>query len=144
MSVHTHISSVHTHTWFMHSIPQFLTTLMAQLQIVITSSILIQIRQTLYSSWSPGCLISNETTFTQKLFVDQKLWSKKWANFIFQYWFQSDLSTFDLWLPQHYCELFNYPWLTYVKLFIGARDQNVFTNTKWGVYNSKNTSPSRI
>ena len=59
---------------------------------------------------------------------------KKRAKVIFQYQFQSNLSTFELWLLPNYCELFNYPWLTYVKLIIGARDQNLLTDTKCSVY----------
>ena len=73
-------------------------------------------------------------TSLKKFVVDQKLWSKHWANVIFHHLFQSDLSTFELWLFPNYCELFNYPWLTYVKLIIGAGDQRLLTGTKWGVY----------
>ena len=51
----------------------------------------------------------------------------------FQYWFQSDLITFELWLLPNYCELFNFPWLTYVKLIIGAVNQNLLTSTKCSV-----------
>ena len=58
---------------------------------------------------------------------------KHWANVIFQHRFQNDLSTFKLWLLSNYCELFNYPWLKYVKLIIGARDQRLLMSTKWGV-----------
>ena len=47
---------------------------------------------------------------------------------------QSDLSTFKLWLLPNYCELFSYPWLTYVKPIIGAGDQNLLTGTKCDVY----------
>ena len=59
---------------------------------------------------------------------------KKWENVIFQYQFQSNLSIFELWLLPNYCELFNYPWLTYVKLIIGPRDQVLLTGTRCGVY----------
>ena len=65
-----------------------------------------------------------------KLFVNQKLWSKQWARVIFQHRFQSDLSTFELWLLSNYCELFNYLYLTYVKLIIGVRDQRLLTGIK--------------
>jgi len=65
--------------------------------------------------------------------VDQKLYLKQWAKVIFQYWFQSDLSTFELWLLPNYCELFNFPWLTYVKLIIGVVNQNLLTSTKCSV-----------
>ena len=44
------------------------------------------------------------------------------------------MNTFELWLLPNYCELFNYPWLTYVKLIIGVRDQNLLTGTKCDVY----------
>ena len=54
---------------------------------------------------------------------------------MFQYQFQSDLSTFELWLLPYYCELFNYPWMKYVKLIIGVGDQNLLTSTKCDVYN---------
>jgi len=77
-----------------------------------------------------GFLLFNEINLTQKLFVDQKVRSKQWANVIFQNYFQRDLSTFELWLLQNYCELFKYPWLTYVKLIIRARDQNLLMGTK--------------
>ena len=76
-----------------------------------------------------GCLLSNETNLTKRLFVVQKLWSKLWANIIFQNCFQSDLNTFELWLPLKYWELFNYSWLMYVKLITGARDQRFLTGT---------------
>ena len=39
-----------------------------------------------------------------------------------------------MWLLPNYCELFNYPWLTYFNLIIWARDQNLLTGTKCGVY----------
>ena len=81
--------------------------------------------QNLCSNWSPWCLLSNEINFTQKFFVDKKLWSKQWAKVIFQYWSQSDLRTFESWLLLNYCELFNYPWLTYFKLISGVGDQNL-------------------
>ena len=48
--------------------------------------------------------------------------------------FKSDLSTFELRLLPNYCELFNYPWLTYVRLIIRARDQNLSMDTKWSFY----------
>ena len=40
----------------------------------------------------------------------------------------------SLWLLPNYCKFFNYPWLTYFKLIIGVRDQNLLTGTKCGVY----------
>ena len=92
--------------------------------------------QNLCSNWSPWCLLSNEINFTQKFFVDKKLWSKQWAKVIFQYWFQSDLSTFKLLLLPNYRELFNYLWLTYFKLIIGAESKNLLTGTKCGVYSN--------
>ena len=37
-------------------------------------------------------------------------------------------------ITSKYYELFNYPWLTYFKLFIGAGDQNLLMGTKCSVY----------
>ena len=53
----------------------------------------------MYSNWSWGCLLSNETNLTPKFCVDQKLWPKQWVKVIFQHRFQNDLSTFELWSP---------------------------------------------
>ena len=69
-----------------------------------------------------------------KIRYGSKVMVKKQAKVIFQYRFQSDLSTFELWLLPNYCELFNYPWLTYVKLIIRAGYQNLLRDTKCGVY----------
>ena len=68
--------------------------------------------------------------------LDKTSWSKQWAKVIFQYRFQSNLSTFELWLLPNYCELFNYTWLTYVKLIIRVGNQNLLTSTKCDVYST--------
>ena len=93
-----------------HASPKtlILTTLMARLQTAITHLIKIQTRKILYSNWSPRCLLFNEINHTQNFFVDQKLWSKKWAKVICQHRFQNDLSIFELWLLPIYQNNFNY------------------------------------
>ena len=55
-----------------------------------------------------------------------------------------------LWLLPNYCELFNYPWLTYVKLIIGAKDQSSqivqneeSTKRYWDSYQEVSTQLSR-
>ena len=85
-----------------------LTTLMTQLQTIITHSIKVQIKQNLFYNWSLGCLHSNEINPTQKSFVDQKLWLKQGVKVIFKHHFQSDYSIFELWLLSNYQNNFNY------------------------------------
>ena len=62
----------------------------------------------------------------------------------FRFRFQIDFSTFELWLLPKYYELLNYPWLKYVKLIIGARDHNLLTGTKSGVYINTTKSVIRL
>ena len=91
-----------------HEVSCICIALITQLETVVTHLIEVQIRQKLYSNKSPRCLLSNAINHTKKLFVDQKLWSKQWAKVIFQHRFQSDLSTFKLWLLPNYQSNFNY------------------------------------
>ena len=84
--------------------------------------------------WKPRMSTFQWNKIHLKILYGSKVMVKKQANVIFQYQFQSDWSTFELWLLPNYCELFNYPWLTYVKLIIGAGDQNLLRDTKCGAY----------
>lgn len=90
--------------------------------------------QNLCWNWSPGCLISNITNLTQKCFFGSNVMIKIVSKSHFSASFSKQFEHFWVVIFPHYFELFSYPWLTYFKLIIGAKDQRLFTDTKWDVY----------
>ena len=109
-------------------ITYFSTALMARLQTVITNSsklgkICIQIE-------AQDVYFPMKQTLLKKYLWSQSYGQNSKKNVIFQYCFQSYWSAFESSLLPNNCELFNYPWLTYIKLIIGAGDQNLLMGTK--------------